>query len=270
MRDRVWLGGLVGALLLAIAPATSQADLISVASWARVEAEADADRVVDPGDPGWQDPDFTQQTDFANQGTTLATLATNATAFEEANGAGVTSQGSSVLSFTGADEGVAVFTTDWSVTGLVSPQRARVAVRHEAVYEFTVSGSNLLLDVDYAVVTSGLPNAFGMTNYGFSLFGVTSTSFEDVGIDNDLGRETSVLGRHSFGLVDGETYRLTFYANPNVEGDLGETTLMGTGTFNFSVSTNAAVPEPSSVAMIAIGAIGLGAHLRRRSRRLTA
>lgn len=198
-------------------------------------------------------------TDFASQGATLNALAASviATAVDPFAPAFAIAEAGAAASWSNAGSGTVGFTNVGWRTDLVNNGHTLPNLGSDFSYVFQATGTGLLT-VNFSVNSAGT-SLFGLNGFGISL--TSGSSF-----DSMFSTESQV-GSWNTAVVNGETYTFQIKNAANISGGLTTRDAHMNGTFDWSISGQAApsVPEPGTVAMIgAFAAVGGGALIRRR------
>lgn len=128
-------------------------------------------------------------------------------------------------------------------------------------YAFLAGAKDTLFTMDYIV--AGFGDTFGLEGWAIELNGGPE-GLRQQGTGGGLF-DPSVLGSFSGGLTPGQAYVASLRNGADFAVSNAERTGEMWGTFDWKITT-AAVPEPSTYALMAVGLAVLGASARKRAR----
>lgn len=195
----------------------------------------------------------------ASQGATLNPLSTSASATSAVPGTdvSVTTQGSVAATWASANQGQVVFrSVGWISQDVGAGGEAYLHTgAPDWSYSFTAE-SNGLFTLAYNISTDpSTTNDFGLNGFIF-LDPAGTPHYLDV---YDLG-PFPLSGSLSTPVLAGNSYTVSLDNSANIFGGLGTETSLMDATFNWSISS---VPEPGTLALFGLGALGLAARRRK-------
>ncbi len=195
----------------------------------------------------------------ASQGATLNPLSTSASATSAVPGTNVsvTTQGSVAATWASADQGQVVFSNlGWISQGVGAGGEAYLNTgAPDWSYSFTAE-SNGVFTLAYSIsADAATTDEFGLNGFTFlDVAGVTHYL-----TDFFLG-PFPVAGSLSATVLAGNSYTVSLDNTANIFGPLGTRTSLMDATFNWSITS---VPEPGTLALFGLGALGLAARRRK-------
>lgn len=242
--------GLVYVMLLALSfPSLSHAGVIAVGSDLAVVATSGRSsfEVID-----------TASDSQGGTTNTLGTVAANAVS-TSAGGTSITS-GSAIATWNNAASGQVRFEDlGWDNSAFSSGVVSNSGFGGTGwSYTFQADVTGLFyLNWDISLQQS-LADSFGLQNFRFSLIG-PSGGFLDL-----LSVETT--GSLTRNIVAGSQYTANIYNNNGIFGGIGGRTAYMDGVFDWSMDTGpfSSVPEPTAIALLGLGLLGLRTNRRRR------
>ena len=146
----------------------------------------------------------------------------------------------------------------WNYSGITASANTRFQAGFQLLFEYQFIPEAGTMVVEYEESKVG-GNTLGAMDFRLRLENLTT-----VGVDN---RFVSGTGTENFSLTAGDTYAFKILDGSNISTS-GLSTLELTHTGNFQVTApitaTAAVPEPSTFSMLALGSFGFLVVARRR------